>query len=117
MPGCKNIRDAVDVIEFWKVNRAQLPKLYELAKKILNFPVSTASVERSFSKYNSILTSSRKSLLPNHLTALNFIYYNSNTEGFYDSFYPILDENEISDIEEIGEAIDEDSNNSEICSI
>ena len=55
-----------------------MPKLYELAKHFLNFQVSTASVERSFSKYNSILSDFRKRVLPSNLIALNFLYFNEN---------------------------------------
>ena len=75
---CTNLRDTVDIKEFWKINRINLPKLYELAKHFLNFPVSTASVERSFSKYNSILSDFRKRVLPSNLIALNFLYFNKN---------------------------------------
>jgi len=55
----KTLRDDVDIKEFWLHHRLELPKLFELAKIFLHFPISTAAVERSFSKYNQLLTSDR----------------------------------------------------------
>ena len=79
---CDNLRDSIDIIEFWRINKSNLPKLYELAKVYLHFPISTSSVERSFSKYNNILQSNRMSLKPETLRYLIFLYYNKNIDCF-----------------------------------
>ncbi len=52
---CRNLRETIEIKDFWSIYKKQLPKINDLAKVILHFPVGTASVERSFSKYNTLL--------------------------------------------------------------
>ncbi len=48
----------------------------------LHFPVSTASVEKSFSKYNTLLADDRLRLKPETIKWLLYIYYNKNITNF-----------------------------------
>ena len=75
---CQDLRDTIDIKEFWLINKVHLPQLFNLAKIFLHFPISTASVERSFSKYNNLLANDRLRLKPETLKALIFLYYNKN---------------------------------------
>jgi hypothetical protein len=83
------LRESIDINDFWIINKTHLPKLYNLAKVFLHFPISTASVERSFSKYNNLLTTDRQRLKPETLRSLIFLYYNKNINA-----NEILSENE-----------------------
>ena len=75
---CSDLKDSIDSKEFWSINKNNLPKLYNLEKVFLHFPVSTSSVERSFSKYNNMLSSDRLRLKPESIKSLLFLYYNKN---------------------------------------
>ncbi len=86
---CDGLRESIDINDFWIINKTHLPKLYNLAKVFLHFPISTASVERSFSKYNNLLTTDRQRLKPETLRSLIFLYYNKNINA-----NEILSENE-----------------------
>ena len=75
---CADLRDKIDIKEFWSINKTELPKLYCLAKVFLHIPISTASVERSFSKYNNLLASDRLRLKEDTIKSLIYLYYNKN---------------------------------------
>jgi hypothetical protein len=75
---CEGLRESINIKEFWSINKTNLPKLYALAKVFLHFPISTASVERSFSKYNNLLTNDRLRLKQDTIKSLIFLYYNKN---------------------------------------
>ena len=79
---CGNLRETIDIKDFWSIYKKQLPKLHDLAKVFLHFPVSTASVERSFSKYNTLLADDRLRLKPETIKGLLYIYYNKNITNF-----------------------------------
>lgn len=68
----------LDVLTFWKSVADRLPGLSILAKMYL-FSVATSSdAERSFSKYNQILSPQRLSLSEESLRMLEFLYWNLN---------------------------------------
>ena len=52
------------------------PELCELAVRVLNAPVSSASIERTFSDYGHIHNSSRNRLTPVRSEKLVFLYHN-----------------------------------------
>jgi hypothetical protein len=79
---CGNLRETIDIKDVWSIYKKQLPKLHDLAKVFLHFPVSTASVERSFSKYNTLLADDRLRLKPETIKELLYIYYNKNITNF-----------------------------------
>ena len=72
----------------------ELPKLFELAKNFLHFPISTAAVERSFSKYNQLLTCDRQSLKESSIKALIFLYYNKNNNQDIENFLASEDDDD-----------------------
>ena len=78
---CEDLRDSINIKEFWSINKSHLPKLYALAKVYLHFPISTASVERSFSKYNNLLANDRLRLKQDTIRSLIYLYYNKNVSN------------------------------------
>jgi hypothetical protein len=89
---CSELNEEVDIKAFWSINKTKLPQLYNLAKVFLHFPISTAAVERSFSKYNMMLSDERHRLKPESIKRLIFLYYNKNIGH--------LNQNELPDDEE-----------------
>ena len=67
---------AVDIKTFWPAMVEQLPTLSTLARKYIYAVINSADVERSFSIYNFIVTSRRRSLSLASIRALTFLYYN-----------------------------------------
>lgn len=63
-------RQYADVLEFWKHQEPQFPRLAKLAKHILAVPASQASVERVFSFLNWETPKERGRMLPDTVTAL-----------------------------------------------
>ena len=59
--------------QFWNLNREQLPNLARMADIVLQLPLSTADVERSFKPLNEILRDDRKGRL-NPETAQKELY-------------------------------------------
>ena len=73
------IEDSLSFIKsFWLSNKQCLPKLFQLASCVLCIPTNSASVERSISKYNNILSNNRMNLTEDNIKYLNFIYFNLN---------------------------------------
>jgi len=66
------IRRHFDVVEIFKIS----VKLSKIALDYIWLPISSCSVERSFSMYNSLLDSDRQNLSLNSLKKLNMLYYN-----------------------------------------
>lgn len=62
--------------EFWNKVSYQLPLLSEIAFDYIWLPISSCSVERSFSAYNKILSDDRQNLSKESLRALTTMYYN-----------------------------------------
>jgi hypothetical protein len=91
---CGNLRETIDIKDFWSIYKKQLPKLHDLAKVFLHFPVSTASVERSFSKYNTLLGDDRLRLKPETIKGLLYIYYNKNITNFEESKIDVEEDEE-----------------------
>jgi len=69
-----------DVASFWQslAQQNQLTKLAELAKVYLALPVVSVDVERSFSKYGSVLSPLRSSLATDSLKAYCSLFHNNN---------------------------------------
>ena len=68
----------IDLNEYWINIQDQLPILSEIALEYIWLPISSCSVERSFSIYNNILDSNRQNLSETSLKTLNMMYYNSS---------------------------------------
>ena len=99
---CKDLRNDINVKDFWAINKNSLPKLFSLSKVFLHFPVSTACVERSFSKYNIMLADDRHRLKPETIKSLLYLYYNKNIDTLNASLNDIdNEENEIIIMSEI----------------
>jgi hypothetical protein len=64
--------------EYWLSLADRLPLLSQIALDYIWLPVSSYSVERSFSKYNSILDDNRQNLSEDSLRSLNMLYYNGS---------------------------------------
>jgi hypothetical protein len=55
-----------------------LPLFSQIAFDYIWLPISSCSVERSFSKYNSILDDNRQNLSKDSLQSLNMLYFNGS---------------------------------------
>ena len=64
--------------EYWLNLVDCLPLLSQIALDYIWLPVSSCSVERSFSKYNSILDDNRQNLSEDSLRSLNMLYFNGS---------------------------------------
>lgn len=68
----------VDVATFWKSVAERLPCLSQIAQMYIYSLTTSADVERSFSKYNQLLTPQRTRLSEGTLRMLEFLYWNLN---------------------------------------
>jgi hypothetical protein len=93
---CTDLDEAVNTKQFGSLKKNKLPKLYNLAKVFLHFPVSTAAVERSFSKYNNMLSDESLSLKQSSIKSLVFLYYNKNIDNNNEN--PIIDDDDEDDV-------------------
>jgi len=67
----------VESLCWWKANyKDKASELCELAERVLTIPCSSAAIERSFSSYGYIHSSSRNRLTPARSEKLVFLYYN-----------------------------------------
>ena len=66
----------LQVIDFWNCVSAQYPHLSTVVLQILSIPVSSASVERSFSKLRRLQIPTRANLSVNKLCMQAVLYYN-----------------------------------------
>ena len=74
----QKVTDKVQAItDFWIGNQENLPNLSKIALVYGFLVCSSASVERCFSKYDKLLSEDRKSLSPDSIKHLMFIYFNS----------------------------------------
>ena len=64
--------------EYWLNMAGNLPNLFQIALDYIWSPISSCSVERSFSKYNTILDDNRQNLSEESLHSLNMLYYNGS---------------------------------------
>ena len=69
-----------DILLFWQsmMQQNRLTKLASLARAYLAIPVASVDVERSFSKYGSVLSPLRCALAPDSLKAYCSVFYNNN---------------------------------------
>jgi hypothetical protein len=75
---CHISSEETDLNEYWLGLSQQLPLLSQIALNYIWFPISSCSVERSFSMYNSLLDNDRQNLSPDSLKKLNMLYFNSS---------------------------------------
>jgi len=68
-----------DITTFWKSTSDRLPGLSRLAQMYIFSVTTSADAERSFSKYNQLLTPQRTRLAAETLRMLEFLYWNLNT--------------------------------------
>ena len=66
----------LDLDQFWRGNINHFPLLSNIALNYIWLPISSCSVERSFSNYNNILSNDRQNLSENSLRSLNMLYFN-----------------------------------------
>ena len=68
---------AQDRTEYWRAMQEQLPQSAALARSYIAPPVSSSDVERSFSKYGTVLSPLRRSMSTDTLCAHCSVFYNS----------------------------------------
>ena len=71
-----NTEVSLDV--YWSNMAEKLPHLSQIAFEYIWLPISSCSVEQSFSKYNSILDDNRQNLSEESLRCLNMLYFNGS---------------------------------------
>ena len=64
----------MDLDQYWLNKSTQLPILSNIALDYIWLPISSCTVERSFSMYNSLLDSDRQNLSQDSLKKLSIIY-------------------------------------------
>ena len=62
--------------QYWKNKATQFPILSNIALDYIWLPISSCTVERSFSMYNSLLDSDRQNLSQDSLKKLSMMYFN-----------------------------------------
>ena len=70
---------------FWKKNKKELPKLFELAMKVQSAPATSAPVERVFSHGGIIMRSHRARLNDTMLSNIVFLKCNNNGDIDFES--------------------------------
>lgn len=71
------IIEDIELDKYWLNMKPQLPIISNIALDYIWLPISSCSVERSFSLYNTILDSDRQNLSQDSLKQFNMIYYNN----------------------------------------
>ncbi|GET01894.1 CGG triplet repeat-binding protein 1 [Rhizophagus clarus] len=66
----------VELDKYWLNKATQLPILSNLALDYIWLPISSCTIERSFSMYNSLLDSDRQNLSLDSLKRLSMLYFN-----------------------------------------
>ncbi|GES77472.1 hypothetical protein LOTGIDRAFT_157260 [Rhizophagus clarus] len=66
----------VELDKYWLNKSTQLPILSNLALDYIWLPISSYTIERSFSMYNSLLDSDRQNLSLDSLKRLSMLYFN-----------------------------------------
>lgn len=74
----KNLNDGevIDLKLFWKSKAASFPALYQLASCYCTTTIGSYDVERSFSAYNAMLDTKRRSLATDSIKAFYFLNWN-----------------------------------------
>jgi len=70
------VQKDVEMIDFWRDNRAVLPQLYKVACRVLCVPASSAASERVFSTAGRLLEKRRTNLNPDSTNSLLFLHSN-----------------------------------------
>ena len=70
------IEEQVNLDLYWVGMQTNLPILSNIALNYIWLPISSCSVERSFSMYNNLLNSDRQNLSCESLKQLNMLYFN-----------------------------------------
>ena len=70
-----------NVLEFWKLQEKQLPRLTQFSREILGIQASSISSERLFSNAGNILTEKRTNLSAEKLDDLLFLMWNNSPEN------------------------------------
>ena len=70
------IEEQINLNMYWVGMKTNLPILSNIALDYIWLPVSSCSVERSFSMYNNLLDSDRQNLFRESLKQLNMLYFN-----------------------------------------
>ncbi|CAB4432412.1 unnamed protein product [Rhizophagus irregularis] len=66
----------IELDQYWLNKATQLPILSNIALDYIWLPISSCTVERSFSMYNSLLDNDRQSLSKDSLKGLSMLYFN-----------------------------------------
>ena len=66
----------MDLDQYWINKSIQLPILSNIALDYIWLPISSCTVERSFSMYNSLLDSDCQNLFQDSLKKLSMMYFN-----------------------------------------
>ena len=74
----ENLIGEINLEEYWMNLGDKLPILSKIALDYIWLPVSSCSVERSFSIYNNILDENRQNLSEDSLKRLNMMYFNGS---------------------------------------
>jgi len=74
----ENLVGEINLEEYWMDLEDKLPILSKVALDYIWLPISSCSVERSFSIYNNILDDNRQNLSEDSLKRLNMMYFNGN---------------------------------------
>ncbi len=70
------IEEQVNLDLYWVGMQTNLPILSNIALNYIWLPISSCSVERSFSMYNNLLNSDRQNLSRKSLKQLSMLYFN-----------------------------------------
>ena len=70
------IEEQVNLDFYWVGMQTKLPILSNIALDYIWLPISSCSVERSFSMYNNLLNSDRQNLSCGSLKQLSMLYFN-----------------------------------------
>ncbi len=74
------IEEYIDLDVYWMEAQKILPILSNIALDYIWLPISSCSVERSFSMYNNLLNSDRQNLSCESLKKLNMLYFNGKDQ-------------------------------------
>ena len=72
------VQEQINLDSYWTEMQATLPILSNIALDYIWLPISSCSVERSFSTYNILLSSDRQNLSQESLKQLSMLYFNGD---------------------------------------
>ena len=77
----------VDILQWWRVNKAKLPIMYRFACKILAIPATSAPSERIFSVATRLFGKLRNNLEPDMVSEVLFVRDAMNLYGDFHAVY------------------------------